>query len=483
MSKIKTIFPPQVPSFLPAFDSKLDNPKFYFNPSVMNTMDQIYGLHVSIVRQDTNETVLGKVSYPFGIIFIQKDSGMSSEDGKLNVIRYDKKKKYYYFSLDKNIFPTPNQAYKVQVRVVSMDAVKDLPTQQMPPESERSQWLRENLDNFSEWSIVTTMMPITVPEFGIQGLDGSSENKINSSGYNFIGFYNPKDPNKSETLSSYSLNIFSYTVYEDKSTWKQYASSGQKNIGIYEKVNIEHTFNRDLEQNKKYVIAFTIKTKNLYTKTHYYKVVGAYPIIEMFNSINLEPNPDEGRIKVKIQAKQILMKPNPGTKVEYIEDDPGTQGANLEYSHAVIKGSIESNKNFSMDASDDKWILQTKVKIDEVYTSPKEAYANPFVLMSDNKDSAISNRVKLCCMKIDLNGYPLMDSRNQIIDQRSDWEYRIIARKEVVLTKANGEEVILTSQNRVFRTKEAIVPQQEYYIYLKENQGYMSLDVKKVYKS
>ena len=486
MAKIKTIFPPQVPSFLPAFDSKQDNPKFYFKPSVMNTIEQIYGLHVSIVRQDTNETVLGKTTYPFGIIFVNKDGSINSEDGKLNTIRYDKKRKYYYFSLDRNIFPTPNHAYKVQIRAVSIDAVKDEPGQQMPQESKRSEWLNKNLDNFSEWSIVTTVMPITVPDFGIQGFEEREENRINSSGYNFIGYYEPKDPNKSETLSSYSFNIFLYTNFEDKSTWKQYASSGQKNIGIYEKVNIEQTFDRDLEQNKKYVIALTIKTKNLYTKTKYYKIVGAYPIIEMFNSINLEPNKEEGKINVKIQAKQILMKPNPGTEIGYIEDDPGTQQANLKFSHASIDGSISTNQNFSMDASDDKWILQSKVKIDRVYTTLKDAYENPFIEMSDEaggKAIKILNRVKLCCMKIDLNGYPLMNSRNEVIDQISDWEYRVIARKELVSIQPNGDEMILLSQNKVFRTKDPIVPQQEYYIYLKENQGYMSLDVQKVYKS
>ena len=43
-------------------------------------------------------------------------------------------------------------------------------------------------------------------------------------------------------------------------------------------------------------------------------------------------------------------------------------------------------------------------------------------------------------------------------------------------------ENVILSQNRIYRTKEEIVPQQEYYIFLKENEGLMSLDVQKTYR-
>ena len=481
MTKIKTIFPPQVSSFLPAFDKNSRDFKFYFKPAVTNTIGQIAELHVSVRRQDTNETILSRITYPLDIIFVKKQGDITVDDGSLNVIRYDKDKGYYYFRFDSSLFSKASDvAYKIQIRVSTVPRPSS--------DGTLSEWMNSNLDNFSEWSIVTTVMPITIPDFGIQGLSESDSNNVNSSGYNFVGMYEPKDLYKKEILSSYIMNIFVYTDYEDRNTWKLYASSGQKTIGIYEKVNIEEVFNRDLEKNQKYVISFTIKTKNLYTKTKYYKLVAAYPTIEMFNSINLKPKEDEGKIDVHVQAKQILMSPTPGTKVVYIEDDPGTQQANLEFSHAAINGSISTNSNFSLNTDDDKWILQSKVKIDRVFTTVEEAYDNPFIEMTEVADDnafRVATRIKLCCMKIDLNGgYALMDEEGRVTQQRSDWEYRIIARKELVsIIPGREKNVVLLSQNRVFKTKEVISPQEEYYIFLKENQGYMSLDVQKVYKS
>lgn len=74
-----------------------------------------------------------------------------------------------------------------------------------------------------------------------------------------------------------------------------------------------------------------------------------------------------------------------------------------------------------------------------------------------------------------------MDASGNITNQPPDYEYRIIARKEIVSRTGLTENVIL-SQNRIYRTKEEIVPQQEYYIFLKENEGLMSLDVQKTYR-
>ena len=487
MTKIKTIFPPQVPSFLPAFDKTAENPKFYFKPSIANTIDQIYGLHVSIRRQDSNETVLKKSEYPFDLVFVDKKGNINNDDGVLNQIRYDAKKKYYYFRMDSKLFEEPDVAYKVQIRVVDIKAVESERNQEMPPLGERSQWMKDNLDNFSEWSIVTIVMPITKPEFGLTGLSESEENDINSSGFNFVGYYEAADLHKKETLSTYQLNLFEYSSYDDKSTWKLYASSGERTIGIYEQVNIQQVFNRDLEQDKKYVVSFTIKTKNLYTKTKFYKIIGAYPIIEMFNTIILEPNEEEGLITVKIQAKQILMDGG-DAKVEYVADDPQIGVVpNIKTSHARINGTITTNENFSMNSEEDEWILQTKVKLDKVYDDIHEAYNNPFILMENIPDqderSNVIMKVKLSCLKINLNGgYHLMDSSGRVSEQGSDWEYRIIARKELVI-RENGKDNIVLSQSRVFRTKEVIEPQQEYYIYLNEIQGLMNLDIKKTYKS
>lgn len=473
MAKIKTIYPPIVPNYLPAFDGVTEDLKFYFKPSIANSYDEIVSVQVSIVKMDTNRTVLNANQYPFDIMFIDKSQ-----------IAYDDVKKYYYFIINKNIFSQLDTPYKVQIRAVSNKAAA------MPSDlkgSAMNKWLKDNIDYFSEWSIVTSVMPINAPDFGIQGLNESVETGINSSGYVFTGYYEPKDINKSETLSSYRLDIFRYSDYTDKTTWSLYSTSGDRAIGAYEKTNISQVFDKDLEQGFKYVVALSIRTKNLFTKTKYYKITAEYPILELFNTISAEDNRDEGLIELTINAKQILMYPTKGTTVEYIADDPAmSTQPYLTASHAVIKGSVYTNKNFTMISDNGKCIIQTKVKIDKVYTEINKVYDNPFICVKYNTekygDVEYSTRIKLCALKVDLNGgYTLMDDSGHITNQPPDYEYRIIARKEIVSRTGLTENVIL-SQNRIYRTKEEIVPQQEYYIFLKENEGLMSLDVQKTYR-
>ena len=86
MAKIKTIYPPIVPNYLPAFDGVSEDLKFYFKPSMANSYDEIVSIQVSIVKMDTNRTVLNANEYPFDIMFISKSQ-----------IAYDDVKKYYYF--------------------------------------------------------------------------------------------------------------------------------------------------------------------------------------------------------------------------------------------------------------------------------------------------------------------------------------------------------------------------------------------------
>lgn len=474
MAKIKTIYPPIVPNLLPAFDGKVDNLKFYFKPSVANSFNQIESLQVSIVRMDTNRTVLNSSTYPYDMIFIPKES-----------ILYDESKKYYYFVINKNIFQQLDTAYKIQIRIASTEA-SPRPSDVKSPAM--GQWLKSNIDFFSEWSIVTVVMPITVPDFGIQGLDELATTGINSSGYNFIGYYEPKDPTKSERLTFYQMNLYTYTDFNDKSTWKLFSTSGDRTIGAYEKVNISQVFDKDLLQNFNYVVTLTIRTKNLYTKTKTYKVRGEYPILELFNTINTDTDRDEGRIEITVNAKQILMKPEVGSSVSYISNDPDMQYyPYLKASHAIVKGTIASNQNFYMYSADDKWIAQTKVKIDRVHSDINKVYDNPFVVIKysakDYNDMEYYTRIKFCAFKIDLNGgYYLMDNLGNITQQKSDWQYRIIVRKEVV-TKVDGEEKVILTQNKTFKTKEVIAPQQEYYLFLKENQGLMDFEIQKTYKS
>lgn len=106
----KLLFPPIVPNSLPAFD-KNQKLRYYFKPSIANSMSEIKHLQMSIVRLDTNGSILTDTnSYPYDVLFKK-----SSE------IKEDTSKGFWYVDVPASIFPDSDTAYKVQIRLGETD--------------------------------------------------------------------------------------------------------------------------------------------------------------------------------------------------------------------------------------------------------------------------------------------------------------------------------------------------------------------------
>lgn len=464
---MKTLFPPIVPANLPAFDGT-EIFKYYFKPSSANTMEQVGHLQLTLVRMDTNKTILKDTEYPLGIVFKKKDD-----------IKYDEAKGYCYVELDGKIFPELDMVYKVQIRLGEEDISSII-----NDSKKLGEWLKkpETLNKISEWSIVTYTIPITKPDFGIQSFETGIVNRIDSTGYVFTGFYEPKDKYGTETLSSYVFNLYTFTDVSDKSTWKLLSSSGEKRIGQYEKVNITHIFNYELLENSSYIVTLSVKTKNLYVETKVYEVLSAsYPVLEMFNSIDVIPNKEEAKMDVTIRAKQILMKPGVGTKIRYLVDDPGHEAfPDIKGTHAIIDGSVDNSKDFILSTIDGVWICQFKAMFSTVWDSQKEAIDNAIVVLEDYEPGSPSSdyltRVSIGAMKINL-AYPT----NINLEPTPEYEYRFVIKKEIMI-KNNGRLTTVLSQSRIIRQPE-IESYQEYYFYVKENNGLLEVNIDKTYKS
>ena len=80
-------------------------------------------------------------------------------------------------------------------------------------------------------------------------------------------------------------------------------------------------------------------------------------------------------------------------------------------------------------------------------------------------------------MRINL-AYPTTGNPNPA----KEWEYRFVVRKEMVIS-SNGKEETILAQNKVIRHNGPINPKQEYYFYIKEDNGSLYVDVKKTYLS
>lgn len=461
---VKLLFPPIVPNSLPAFDSRTTL-KYYFKPSVANSISEVQHLQMTIVRLDTNRTVLPTATYPHGILFKNKSE-----------IKEDVDKGFWYVEIPSNIFPTPDIPYKIQIRLGETNITG--------MGSAALGTVLKDLDKMSEWSIVTMVMPITKPDFGIQSFTETTENRISSTGYVFVGYYEPKDANKQETLTSFRYNLFSYSDADNKNTWKLLSTSGEKLVGFNTNPNMEFTFPIELKEEQKYIVTMTVKSKNLYTSTKVYKIHSAsYPVLEMFNSIDVVPNLEEAKMDITVRAKQILMSPKGTSTVRYIKDEPGNSSyPNLIGTHAVINGSVATKKDsFVLNSSNGIWVCQFKAMFPNIMNSLDEISKNPTVEITQTTfstdESEYHVKIKVGCMKINL-AYPTSSNLNP----SPEWQYRFIIRKEVLVMSGGKEQVVL-SQNKVVRQSGTVNPKQEYYFYIKEKNGLMEVDIKKTYLS
>lgn len=458
----KLLFPPIVPNSLPAFN-QADSLRYYFKPSVVNTIKQIKHVQMTIVKLDTNKSILSTNDYPFDIIF------MSSQQ-----IKEDSARGFWYVEVPASIFPASDVPYKIQIRMGEADISGK-------SSAELGEVLKD-LNAMSEWSIVTMVMPITPPSFGIQSFEEGEENRIPSNGHVFTGYYEPKDSLKKEVLTSYKYNIYLGSTSEDKSTWKLLSTSGEKFIGTNEKINMDYISPIALEQGGEFVVTLSIKTKNLYTKTKIYSVRSlANPALEMFNAILVSPNQEKAQMDVSIKAKQILLKPTPGTKVEYIVDEPNHETYPLlKGTHAKITGSVYDHGDFYLDSQDGVWICQFKSFFPNIKNSLKEIAKEPTIEIRKNviyaSDSEYFIKIKVGAMKINL-AYPTTGNPSPA----PEWEYRFVIRKEVLVSN-RGKETVVLAQNKVVRKKN-INPKQEYYFYIKEERGLMQVDIKETYLS
>ena len=458
----KLLFPPIVPNSLPAF-GKGKKLRYYFKPSSTNSMSQIQHLQMTIVKLDTNRTILGSNDYPFGILFKNKSE-----------IKEDSQRGFWYVDIPASLFPTPDVPYKIQVRLGETD-ISGMGESQLGG-------VLKDLNSMSEWSIVTMVLPITLPDFGIQSLAEESVNEISSNGYVFEGYYTPKDSNKSETLTSYRYNLYFGSKDEDKSAWRLLSTSGDKFIGANDKVNMSHTFPILLEEGGRFVVTLTVKTKNLYVATKVYDVrCLSNPALEIFNAINIAPNPTQGQMDIVIRAKQILLKPTPGSTVEYVVDEPSHEiYPHLKGTHAKIKGTVLDKGDFQFDSENGTWICQFKAFFSDIKNNLKEISEKPTVELFKHviyaTDSEYFIKLKVGAMKINL-AYPTSGN----LSPKPEWEYRFVIRKEVLVMDRGRAKVVL-SQNKIVRRKN-IDPKQEYYFYIKEEQGSLTVDVKETYVS
>lgn len=280
------LFPPITQPSLPAFD-KGKSLRFFYKPSPVNTIGQVQHIQLVLNYINKNASALQGQWKNVETMFIDVRSS-NIENG------------WYYFDIPGNEFPQSNEAYKIQIRFSS--AAK--------PSTPTNQWFLDNRPSFSEWSSVTVVMPIIPPTTGLQGMSEEIENTLNDNGYSFIGVYDSQ-----ETLQKYSIDVYTYTDFADRNSWRLLESSGDRRSGMYEETSINYTPKTNFIKEGKYIVVFKITTKNNFTIEKVYRFRMNESSLSSITTLSARL---EGRDKDYGQVRLSLVALNPPSGVESI---------------------------------------------------------------------------------------------------------------------------------------------------------------------
>ena len=290
---MKELFPPIMPSYIPAFDySEANNGGIVvpFKLSSYNTISQVKQIQVVIRHQTNNRTAL-KTGYYNEIIALP--FGESSEVTGLNDYPF-------YIRIPGSTYLQSGfqsgQIYKIQIRLSSV-SISTNPT---------AAQLSANLDNFSEWSTVCLLMPITKPTIYINefssiyessSADSTSQLTFSAGDAVFNWGY---QGHGGETAKTYRLRLYrSNTLIGDSGICKvnTYNLVGDNASGYYD-------FSLQLDANLQFTLILDMTTKNGYVISRSYSFETYQNLRSNFNpTITTEINEEEAYIRVHVTAE------------------------------------------------------------------------------------------------------------------------------------------------------------------------------------
>lgn len=284
---INTLYPPMIANtFMPAFVNT-ENAIVYYSISPYNSKELIKKVHISLVDQTTNSNALKS---PNGIIITDN-------------LLYDESSQMYYVAIlpsqvQNNEFKI-NQFYKVQLRF-------DTTTGDVPSDSNLGQYLIDNQSNFSEWSTVCLIKPISQPLIRLAAFDeeanaekilGFNKGIIPISGKVYFGDNNTAE---TETLQSFSLTVLNSSDEVVLETPTVYTGSNLNPNEINYKLDTQ-SLNTDQESTFSLVIKITTNNQYTATKTYQFQIV-EYVEDESFTpTVEATVDNDDGIVIIKIK--------------------------------------------------------------------------------------------------------------------------------------------------------------------------------------
>lgn len=193
-----TLYAPLISSFMKAF-VRDNSVNVYFSVSALNSIEEIQKIHVTLVDQKTNTNALQTTT---GTLIFDK-SGFG----------YDATSQMYFVTILPSYLKESaqnkwkiNQYYKLQVRFDTTSGGN------YSDDKTRRLYLQNNKENFSEWSSVCLLRPISQPTIEIKNFEVTEETLAIQPGLlNINGKMIFEDSKETETLQSYIIELFDAT--------------------------------------------------------------------------------------------------------------------------------------------------------------------------------------------------------------------------------------------------------------------------------
>lgn len=242
------IYPPTLNSSQDAFNYNRSNYAIYFTLNKITSLSEIGHIQVRIVKQSNNTSIINTGLYPDGTIY--KNIGSINSEGT----------RYYITVLSSDLNSSgwePGVVYKIQIRFGKNPIYTSI--------SDFADWRKIQIDTnaFSEWSTVMTVKAISEPTVKILNAEGSHVDSIRQTSETtttplFIGSC---ATSIDEPENRYMFELFDEDLnFIESSNWLIHNSNDGQ-------TSDEHRFKTVLENNKKYIVKYTIETKNGFVKS------------------------------------------------------------------------------------------------------------------------------------------------------------------------------------------------------------------------
>ena len=288
------LYPPIMDTYMPAFvvypnnNESEDKVKISFSLSSFNSPESITSVWISVTNQYTNESVLAG------------STGLLLKNFRKDILKetYDSGESKYYTYITKADLKDEKwqigQNYKVQIRFSNESEYN--------ADNNKTSWITENINNFSEWSTVCLIRPITKPSISIKGLDSIKETILTSMTNHIVGKFLPGEGD-SESLESYNIKI-----YDKNDLNNSIYDSGIIYTNTFTPNEINYFLNCGYQDGVKYRLVFSYTTENLYTSHVNYDFLILDTSTKQINAtINAQPMDDLGCIKVSVKSDNEII--------------------------------------------------------------------------------------------------------------------------------------------------------------------------------